>query len=36
MTKLCKNKIVHNIGSGQVLQDCLFNWKIVGHYRYEK
>lgn len=31
-----RNKIVHNIGSGQVLEDCLFDWKIVGHYRYEK
>lgn len=31
-----RNKIVHNIGSGQVLEDCLFNWKIVGHYRYGK
>lgn len=28
--------IVHNIGSGQVLEDCLFNFKIIGHYRYEK
>lgn len=27
-------KIVHNIGSGQVLQDCLFSFKIIGHYRY--
>jgi uncharacterized protein YijF (DUF1287 family) len=26
--------IVHNIGSGQVLQDCLFDYKIIGHYRY--
>ena len=26
--------IVHNIGSGQVLEDCLLNWKIVGHFRY--
>ena len=25
--------IVHNIGSGPVLQDCLFDWKIIGHYR---
>jgi uncharacterized protein YijF (DUF1287 family) len=25
--------IVHNIGAGPVLQDCLFDWKIVGHYR---
>ena len=28
--------IVHNIGAGQVLQDCLFDYKIIGHYRYEK
>lgn len=28
--------IVHNIGAGQVLEDCLFNFKIIGHYRYEK
>lgn len=27
--------IIHNIGSGQVLQDCLFEYKIIGHYRYE-
>ena len=27
--------IVHNIGSGQVLQDCLFDFKIIGHYRYK-
>ena len=27
-------KIVHNIGAGQVLQDCLFDFKIIGHYRY--
>lgn len=26
--------IVHNIGSGQVLADCLFQFKIIGHYRY--
>ncbi len=26
--------IVHNIGSGPQMQDCLFDWKIVGHYRY--
>lgn len=29
-----RNLIVHNIGSGQVLQDCLFDYKIIGHYRY--
>jgi len=27
--------IVHNIGSGQVLEDCLFAYKIIGHYRYK-
>ncbi len=27
-------KIVHNIGGGQVLEDCLFSYKIIGHYRY--
>lgn len=26
--------IVHNIGSGQVLEDCLFSFDITGHYRY--
>jgi uncharacterized protein len=26
--------IIHNIGAGQVLEDCLFNFKIIGHYRY--
>ena len=28
--------IVHNVGYGQVLQDCLFSYTIVGHFRYEK
>ena len=28
--------IVHNIGLGQVLEDCLFSYKIIGHYRYKK
>jgi len=28
--------IVHNIGSGQVLEDVLFAYKIIGHYRYQK
>jgi uncharacterized protein YijF (DUF1287 family) len=26
--------IVHNIGSGPVIEDILFNYKITGHYRY--
>ncbi|MDR3237290.1 MAG: DUF1287 domain-containing protein [Spirochaetia bacterium] len=28
--------IVHNIGRGQVLEDMLFDYKIIGHYRYRK
>ena len=28
--------IIHNIGSGQVLEDMLFDFKIIGHYRYKK
>ncbi|WP_310378425.1 DUF1287 domain-containing protein [Flavobacterium sp.] len=27
--------IVHNVGNGQVLEDCLFNYQIVGHFKYE-
>ena len=26
--------IAHNIGQGQVLQDCLFSYKVTGHYTY--
>lgn len=26
--------IVHNVGAGQVLEDYLFNFKIIGHYRF--
>ena len=28
--------IVHNIGAGQVVEDCLFDYKIIGHYQYQK
>lgn len=28
--------IAHNIGGGQVLADCLFDFKIIGHYAYRK
>lgn len=31
-----RNLIVHNVGGGQVLEDCLFAFKIVGHYKYVK
>ena len=27
--------IIHNIGAGQALEDCLFRYKIIGHYRYQ-
>ena len=30
-----RNLIVHNVGGGQVLEDCLFEYKIVGHYSYK-
>lgn len=29
-----RHLIVHNIGSGQVLEDMLFDFKIIGHYTY--
>jgi uncharacterized protein YijF (DUF1287 family) len=31
-----RNLIIHNIGAGQVLEDCLFNWKIIGRYSFRK
>lgn len=30
-----RNLIVHNVGGGQVLQDCLFSYEIIGHYKFE-
>lgn len=30
-----RNLIVHNIGNGQEISDCLFTYKITGHYRYK-
>lgn len=30
------NLIVHNIGNGQEIADCLFQYKITGHFRYRK
>ncbi len=29
-----RRKMVHNIGAGARLEDVLFTWKIIGHYRY--
>jgi uncharacterized protein YijF (DUF1287 family) len=26
--------VVHNIGCGPQMEDVLFDWKIIGHYRY--
>lgn len=31
-----RHLIVHNIGGGQVVEDCLFRFKITGHYQYQK
>ena len=31
-----RHLIIHNIGAGQVLEDCLFNNRIIGHYTYKK
>lgn len=28
--------VVHNIGNGQELEDCLFDFTIIGHYAYPK
>ncbi|TFH26527.1 MAG: DUF1287 domain-containing protein [Bacteroidia bacterium] len=30
-----RNLVVHNIGGGQVLADCLFEYRIIGHYFYK-
>ena len=27
-------QVVHNIGAGQVIEDCLFDFRIIGHYIY--
>jgi len=29
-----RNLIVHNIGAGPRMEDMLFQWKVIGHYRY--
>ena len=26
--------LVHNVGAGQILKNCLFSYEIVGHYKY--
>lgn len=31
-----RNLILHNVGGGQVLEDCLFSYTIVGHFQYGK
>ncbi|RYG38067.1 MAG: DUF1287 domain-containing protein, partial [Chitinophagaceae bacterium] len=30
-----RHLIVHNIGAGQVLEDCLFSFDVIGHYYFE-
>lgn len=29
-----RHQIVHNIGSGQIIEDVLFNYAIIGHYSF--
>jgi uncharacterized protein YijF (DUF1287 family) len=29
-----RNLIIHNIGGGAKAEDRIFDWKIIGHYRY--
>ena len=31
-----RNLVVHNIGSGQVAEDILFDYRIIGHYRFKE
>jgi uncharacterized protein YijF (DUF1287 family) len=31
-----RNLIMHNIGGGQVIEDILFEYKIIGHYSYRR
>ena len=31
-----RNLVVHNIGNGQEISDCLFSFKITGHYTFKK
>lgn len=31
-----RHLIIHNIGVGQVLEDCLFSYNVIGHYRFER
>ena len=31
-----RNMIVHNIGNGQLMEDMLFDYKIIGHYSYPR
>ena len=31
-----RSLVVHNIGNGQEISDCLFDYKIIGHYSYKK
>ncbi len=28
--------VIHNIGAGQVMEDVLFDYPVIGHYRYAK
>lgn len=26
--------IIHNVGGGARMEDCIFNWEVTGHFRY--
>ena len=32
---VAEDRFVHNIGAGPVLEADLFQWKVVGHYRFQ-
>lgn len=29
-----RHLILHNVGQGPMIEDALFSWRIIGHYRY--
>lgn len=31
-----RHKVIHNIGAGQKIEDCLFDYPVIGHYRFSR
>lgn len=31
-----RHLVIHNIGAGQVVEDCLLSFRVIGHYQYKK